>query len=242
MSKIITILFLSFSLMSTGVNAQSIMEVSTQEKVFYAKTNYQETEWNIRWSKNLAVAGEKIIYVDHPDDRCEETFFQGRVISIVGNYVSVEKQGGGYCMGAAHPYQYKTFETIDITTGKKVSLKDIFDENEIFEALMKDGVIQNTLKGKVPNNLKDLFSMADGGCDYAIYDFMLGSFAFHHLNGSRVAVRIGVGHGCEVNRGAFTQLGMYLKIPESLMPALKSAEAQDLLMNKMGRLSYEKKQ
>jgi hypothetical protein len=52
---------------------------------------------------------------------------------------------------------------------------------------------------------------------------MLQNFAFHHVKGDQVAVRIGLSHGCEVARGALTQIGLYLPIPKALAEPLAAA-------------------
>jgi len=61
---------------------------------------------------------------------------------------------------------------------------------------------------------------------------MLRSFAFHHVKGNDVAVRIGLSHGCEVMRGNFTQLGVYLPMPKKMRSALERAASrkEDFLM------------
>ncbi|MOA38312.1 hypothetical protein D3C78_1599830 [compost metagenome] len=55
---------------------------------------------------------------------------------------------------------------------------------------------------------------------------MLEYFSFHHVKGNQVAVRLGLGHGCETARGSLTVLGMYLPIPPALAPKLAAANKQ----------------
>ena len=148
-------------------------------------------------------------------------------------------KGGGYCEGSAHPFAFQHFKSTDLTTGAELSLLDIFNEDDIFRALLSDGVIQKTLGTEKPANLKQLFNMADGGCDYSINENILKTFAFHHVKKNKVAVRIGVEYGCEVMRGKFTQLGIYLRIPDGLKQHLEGASTSGLLMNKMSKLPYD---
>ena len=83
-------------------------------------------------------------------------------------------------------------------------------------------------------------------CAYGFSEDMLSRYAFHHVSGNRVAVRIGLSHGCEANRGGLTQLGVYLPIPAALSAPLTAAAAgkQGFLMarapNQMTAFHYGK--
>jgi len=59
----------------------------------------------------------------------------------------------------------------------------------------------------------------------------LTSFAFHHIKGDQVAVRVGLSHSYEVCRGTFAQVGLYLTPQAELMKQLKAAQAAGLLMD-----------
>jgi hypothetical protein len=59
-----------------------------------------------------------VIYSDTQYDGCKNEF-SGKIVSIVGPYISYHTSDGGYCEGAAHPYAYQTFGVRDIRTGKK---------------------------------------------------------------------------------------------------------------------------
>ena len=59
---------------------------------------------------------------------------------------------------------------------------------------------------------------------------ILENFAFHHIEGNQVEVRIGVSYGCEVMRGNFEQIALYLPIPKALKRLLKRAEKKGTLM------------
>lgn len=81
--------------------------------------------------------------------------------------------------------------------------------------------------------------MADGGCEVSYYE-VNESFAFHHTKGGNVAVRIGLPHGCEVMRGNYTELGIYLPIPSTFVEYIKRAEKnhswQKFLKNRPGNI------
>jgi len=77
----------------------------------------------------------------------------------------------------------------------------------------------------VPATLPELIETlesADTPCEYAFYG-LLTSFAFYDAKDGRVAVRIGLSHGCEVARGNLTQLGIWLDVPDSLREDLARA-------------------
>lgn len=162
-------------------------------------------------------------------DAFEKTSSQGcsregtvRLLSVVGTLVSVHESDAGYCEGAAHPYAVQTFRALDL--GKKAAparLTDWFPKADVYKALMGDRIVLKALDGQKPRTLDALIKALDGyqsdDCAYGFSDDLLSRFAFHHLKGDQVAVRLGLSHGCEVNRGGLTQLGLYLPIP----PALK---------------------
>lgn len=157
----------------------------------------------------------------------------GNVLSVVGNIISVKIDW--YADGGAHPSYGKCFRTFDIEQGAEASLLDYFSEEDLFNALMSDKVVQNMLKGKRVTDLTELFNEADGGCKYFFGLHVLKNFAFHHINGDKVAVRIGLSHGCEVERGNFGQLGLYLPIPASLKSDLLEARTQKRLMSNINK-------
>jgi hypothetical protein len=147
--------------------------------------------------------------------------------SLVGPLLSVK--ASLYWEGGAHPGQLTRLETVNLDTGKSpVLLTDLFSETKILDALLKDRVVEKSLAGRKPKTIKELARMADGGCEIAFH-LLNESFSFHHIQGDRVAVRIGLPHGCEVMRGNFTELGITLPIPPKLMKFLKDAERRQTL-------------
>ena len=131
--------------------------------------------------------------------------------SLVGPLLSVK--ASLYWEGGAHPGHLTRLETINLETGKSpVLLTDLFPETTLLAALLKDQIIQKSLAGRKPKTIEELIKITDGGCEVD-FRFLNESFAFHHIQGDRVAVRIGLPHGCEVMRGNYTELGLYLPIP-----------------------------
>lgn len=187
----------------------------------------------LRWDSQQARVGRFTIYEpDTPEKGCEYEN-GGRIVSVVGPIITAEATYSGYCEGAAHSFAITKFVTLDARTGKPSSLLEYFSESSLVEALNKDRVILKALNGKRARNLSDLFKRADGGCEMSIDKELLGAFAFHHLKGNLVAVRIGLPYGCEAMRGNFTELGVYLPIPATLRDWLQSAQSRRTLMNLM---------
>ena len=141
--------------------------------------------------------------------------------SLVGPLLSVKESL--YWEGGAHPGYLTRLETTNLETGKSpVLLTDLFPEAALLAALLKDQIIQKSLAGGKPKTIQELIRMADGGCEINFH-LLDESFAFHHIKKDRVAIRIGLSHGCEVMRGHYTELGIYLPIPPGLRDFLEEA-------------------
>jgi hypothetical protein len=161
-----------------------------------------------------------------------------RVLSLVGRYMSIEKEIDCDC-GGAHPVAVKSFETLDLASSSSskprlVSLDVIFPPATLLAALEADklvvGALQN-LQTPRPVILGDLLealhyqSVRIGECSYTFGDNLLTHFAFNDVSGDRVAVRIGLSHESEECRGQLAQLGISLPIPPPLRPALTAARS-----------------
>jgi hypothetical protein len=187
--------------------------------------------WSAAQGEAVDGAGRRVeLYGRRSEPGCvSET--SGRVVSVVGTYVSVEVHEEMDCEGAAHPSNYVSYRVLDLAAGgREVSLTDLVPEAAVLRALLNDPVIQRALGGQPVATLSELYQNADGGCEMLIDESLVRSFAFHHLDGDQVAVRIGLSHGCEASRGAFTQLGVLLFMPQALMPELRESERLGLLM------------
>jgi hypothetical protein len=153
--------------------------------------------------------------------KCEDYSFSARILSVVGSFVSYYLSEGGYC-GGAHPFEVRTFMTIDLARGgHTVALSELFDRHELEDALNKDPWLS---KARAEQD----------GCTYSESDLTGHHFAFHHLKDDKVAVRLGLPHGCEVMRGSFTELGLYLTPPEWLRKQLVAADKARLLLGQRG--------
>ena len=155
------------------------------------------------------------------------------LLSVVGSVASYEETTSWYCTGAAHPSAYTTYRAVDASRPQApAKLTDWFPEQEVRAALLADPLVRKALTAarvRTPparlTALVQTLSEAPSECEYAFSDDLLTRFAFHHLEGGKVAVRLGLSHGCEVMRGRLTQLGILLPIPERLKAPLAQAAA-----------------
>ena len=127
--------------------------------------------------------------------------------------------------------------------GKAVLLTDLFAEQDILQALLKDAVINRALslakeskQIKQPTNLTELMTLLEGNlgvnnCPFSFSDDYLTRFAFHHLENDKVAVRLSLTPGNQACHGQKAQLGLLLPIPPSLKESLALADS-----NKQGFL------
>lgn len=166
-----------------------------------------------------------------PGDGEEEHDASWKLLSIVGPLVSVETHVSGNVEGAAHPYAAAAIEAYDVKRGgKPAKLTDYFPAPPIYQALMGDKLVQTALAGKTrPTTLKQLIATIAGyqseDCAWGFSSDLLTHFAFHHVDGKRVAVRFGLTHGCEVARGGLTIVAVYLPIPPALAADLAAARS-----------------
>ncbi len=151
------------------------------------------------------------------------------IVSFVGPLVTVVTEY--YYEGGAHPSYGRYFQVFNAETGNQIRLTEIFPPAQLLVALKSDGVIRRAIStAKDPQSIRELIDAADGGCEMYIGDNLTQSFAFHHLKGNQVAVRIGLTHGCEAMRGKFTQLGLYLDVPKPWMALFRHAASQKSFM------------
>ena len=117
--------------------------------------------------------------------------------------------------------------------GKIIKLTDYFSEQDILRALLSDLVVKRALTdikaSTSPQTLAELLEL------FAEYDYELGStgfdlrpdfltrFVFHHVEGEKVAVRLGLPPHYGFNRTSHQQLGLLLPIPPALQQSLDLA-------------------
>ena len=158
-----------------------------------------------------------------------------KVLSVVGPWVSYERSSAGYS-GGAHPYEHTDYVATDVTRDPdSVSLLAVFPEREVLAALKADGFVKKHISDatafKKAGTVEELLSSLEAGEDCVGFergfDGVKRSFAFHHLEGDKVAVRIAFGYAAEVCRGNKFVVGLLLPIPPALKSALGRAEKRE---------------
>lgn len=151
---------------------------------------------------------------------CQGYEAEGQLISVVGSVVSFQfKELGKSCQGAAVAGQ--EFRTVDLSKAgadKGLSLTDVFDAAEVKAAFDGNGWL------KQARTKPQIFK-----CLYKEEDLTGAHFAFLAMEGEKVKVRVGVGHGCEDRAGIFTQFDLSLTPPAGKKSELEAAVAAKTL-------------
>jgi hypothetical protein len=153
-------------------------------------------------------------------------------LSVVGPYLSYQRNDSWD--GGAHPSGSERFVTVDVRDPKRrVKLTDLFPADVVRSALLKDAVVRRILRREkiappptLDGLLKALANQQFGGEDDNMYLFppdLLESFAFHHVEDGKVAVRFLLPHGSEIYRFRNTQVGVLLPVPAPLKTAFAQA-------------------
>jgi hypothetical protein len=136
--------------------------------------------------------------------------------------------------------------------GRIVRLTDYFREEDILHALLADRVIQEAVGSlsvnSSPRNLREFDDLLGkqgyilGGSGLALSRDFLTRFAFHHLKGDKVAVRLSLSSASTANQSEREQIGLLLSMPERLAAPLHSASTARLgfLMKDAGTIAHGK--
>lgn len=153
------------------------------------------------------------------------------VISVVGRYLSFNSVGDFDC-GGAHPVGSMSSRTIDLHTGKDVTLTELFPERELVKTLVRDPYVRKTLdpqalealRGKSLKEALDalgpLLSDPLGGVAAYESDFLLQG-----TEKGRTLVRVIFTATSHATRGERLVLGLSLKTPPELEKAVAAAGA-----------------
>jgi hypothetical protein len=196
------------------------------------KLTWTDTTMQIQAGSKPAFSLFRSFPVSETDMSCVQEQSLG-LLSWVGPYLSFRQEDNWNCKGTAHPGAFSQFQTLDTRTKKPVALTALFPDNQILKALLADSVVRKALASQASKKtfassqeLLNTLVENNSECEYAFDEDMLEHFAFHHIQGQQVAVRIGLSHGCEAARGFLTQLGILLPIPPGLKQALNEAQKQ----------------
>ena len=231
----------------SGANGEFSIQWTTEELSAQDAVS-KKTVFSARKNFNAAVADMDADCKLAPTSSREESI---RLLSLVGPLMSIEDfsyvNGGG-----AHPMLHSRIMAYDLRSPSSPALlMHYFDPQQIFEALKRDGLIKKTFEAlklpppktlqEIANALSKTGSIATPGKSPCAFGYaedlndLLGRFAFHHIEGENIAVRIGLSHGMEICRGSLVQIGIVLPIPASLMAAMKTTGSgkEGLLMDRL---------
>jgi hypothetical protein len=214
-----------FTIQWTTGNLVARRATSPARIVFSAKS-LAEREW-----KNIQ---DDVVVEDRDYSR---TF---RLLSVVGSIISYDD--AEYCdCGGAHPSMSDDYRAIDLAkpggvsdkeSGRAARLNDLFPESDLLKALLADPLIRKAVqasKKPEPQTLAKLMEtilyqeIESGDCGYSAKEDQLSRFAFHHVEGDQVAVRLSLSHAYEICRGQMIEVGILLPIPASLKRSLMLA-------------------
>jgi len=139
------------------------------------------------------------------------------------------------CPREAHPGGETRLTTLAIDIDRHaqrpprpVVLTEIFEPAVVYEALRHDDLVVKALHGSdIPTELGALVKalaetppVVDGKRCYSFPEDLLARFVLHHSEGTHVAVRLGL-PGAGPCRYELTELGLLLRMPDALKPALE---------------------
>jgi hypothetical protein len=197
------------------------------------------------------------------------------LLSVVGTLISFADNEYVDC-GGAHPTTEVRFTTIDLARpdevfygegenamdidfrkpGKAVKLIDYFPESDVLNALLADRVIKRALANarissppRTLASLSEIFAKNDyvlNETEVSLRPDFLTRFAFHHIEGDMVAVRLNLPSIAFAYRSQ--QIGLLLPIPSELRQPLALTaigqegffmkEAPPSIRNKVTRFSF----
>jgi hypothetical protein len=136
-------------------------------------------------------------------------------------------------------FQYKhagspPLMTVPAESNKKIPrLTDYFNEEDLLAALIADRLIQKAItssgRKSPPKTLEELndllanenYRLGDSGL--ALSSDFLTRFAFHHIEGNKVAIRLSLSSTATANQSEREQIGLLIPIPERLRMPLRVA-------------------
>jgi hypothetical protein len=152
-------------------------------------------------------------------------------VSWVGPLLTLRTYSYRQAKGASTHDLRSSMQTIDLRDpGKPVGLKDWFEPTAARLAVLKVPLVAFALKelhAAPAGNLLGLGTQLGrwtGDCRYGFTPDFVDHFAFHHRQGAKVDLQIGLSHGCSASAGYFSELTATVPIPPALDQALTDAQ------------------
>jgi hypothetical protein len=182
-----------------------------------------------------------------------------RPVSVVGSIVGIDHTSNFSCQGSYYSWRYASFdieksgdynyittdaenssEPFRLPDGKLLSLTELFSEPDVFNMLMRNQIIANSINEAInskkisvkPNNLKELSSFFRLPTTRLLDDFQLEKdyltrFVFHHIQDERVAVWISLTPSSHVGQANQEHIEILLPISDNLRESFLRAEIKE---------------
>ena len=137
-----------------------------------------------------------------------------RVVAVLGAFVTTAIDYGGYC-GGAHPFQRRSFDTVDLATGgKPVTLEAVFG------SAARAAIARNPGLGRA---LGDEMAVVE-------QPWTTHHFAVKAIDDASVVVRLGLPHATEVSAGTLGLFDIRVPIPAQLRSKLLQSKKAGTLL------------
>jgi hypothetical protein len=152
-----------------------------------------------------------VLFEDETVEDSEEGTFH-RLLSRFGPYVSYSVEW--YYEGGAHPSYGKAYHAVTVSAAlEDADLRTLFSEDALYEAMQQTPLVRET-----PLEHASLDELLDGlaatyACEMS-FDGFYSSFFVKTVRAGVAEVIVGLTHGCEVARGAFTTFTLMLDVPD----------------------------
>lgn len=170
-----------------------------------------------------------------------------RVLSVVGKVMSVEELWMCDCRGA-HPISSMGFAAYDLSRStplkpRRVPITELVPEAAVVQALLGDRLIRMALDsahvrtrprtmaallhaiGSVAIPVPQKGQTEEYACTYGVGD-LASSWAIHHVENGRMAIRFSLSHFVEICRGTMVQIGITVPVPPALAATLAAADSR----------------
>jgi len=184
-----------------------------------------------RYLSLLSVVGSLISYKDEYSDYCGGAHGSESVRFTTVDISKTKRLA--YATGNSTPLM-----DVDITDARTgiVNLSDYFTEGDLVNALLSDQVMRRAISSSQvtnhPKTLREILNQLSsegymlGDSGFELPSDYLTRFAFHHLEGDRVAIRISLRPASVANQSQHAELGLLLRIPDGLRSALNAAASK----------------
>lgn len=156
--------------------------------------------------------------------------------AILGDVVSYEHESGFHCGTVSGEWRYAT---VDIRNSTRfLDLRDFFDDDELLRAFLANAQLSADVRKSIDEKKLDAMptTLAQLSAFLTRYDYQifngesyfeedyLTRFAFHHISGDTVCVRVSATSTSTAGRANHEYADIYLPIPEKLSEILQKAD------------------